>query len=351
MNTSLTTGTSINDNTMIPLPAGERYRNKVFMEIGSFLELQFQKGNEYYHQENEIARLNTGRAAIWHAFRVSGCEAIWLPYYQCDSVPEFLEKKGVTCKYYHIDPEFNPMDLAPADNEAVLLVNYYGVMSHTRMRELAARYVNVIIDNCQAFFCEPIADCLNVYSCRKFVGVPDGAYVIGKDAQRYTEEYPQCYSSDTSAFLLQRIEYGCEGKGYASRQINEHRIDSEDCMRMSKLTRTILDGTDYSYIVQKRRENFSVAKELFDSLNCIRADRYYDGATVPMVYPLVVEDDTLLNRLQKAKHFQGHWWGYLLDIMPEDSYEYWLSRYVIPITIDQRYGREELEYLLQVVKS
>ena len=45
--------------------------------------------------------------------------------------------------------------------------------------------------------------------------------------------------------MLQRIEYGCEGKAYQSRQVNEHRIDTEDCMKMSALTSTILDGTDY----------------------------------------------------------------------------------------------------------
>ena len=38
------------------------------MEIGSFIELQFSKGKEFYHQLTDIARLNTGRAAIWHAF-------------------------------------------------------------------------------------------------------------------------------------------------------------------------------------------------------------------------------------------------------------------------------------------
>ena len=42
------------------------------MEIGSFLELQFLKGLEWYNQSKDIARLNTGRAAIAHAFRVTG---------------------------------------------------------------------------------------------------------------------------------------------------------------------------------------------------------------------------------------------------------------------------------------
>ena len=52
------------------------------MEIGSFLELQLPKGRELYHQEKDVARLNTGRMAIWHAFRITGCKRIWIPIYQ-----------------------------------------------------------------------------------------------------------------------------------------------------------------------------------------------------------------------------------------------------------------------------
>ena len=80
-----------------------------------------------------------------------------------------------------------------------------------------------------------------MYSCRKFIGVPDGAYVVGKNAHLYTDEYAQGYSSDTANFLLLRIEYGCEGKAYQSRSVNEERIDHEPVKQMSRLTRTILD--------------------------------------------------------------------------------------------------------------
>ena len=110
------------------------------MEIGSFLELQFPKGLEYYKQEENIIRLNTGRAAIWHAFRLSGASRIWLPYYQCDSVRDFLLRKGAEVLYYHIDRHFNPVDLQPEGEDAVLLVNYFGVMSASRMEELARRH-------------------------------------------------------------------------------------------------------------------------------------------------------------------------------------------------------------------
>lgn len=319
-------------------------------EIGSFIELELPQGREWY-TGNDVARLNMGRAAIWHAFRLTGCSAIWIPYYQCETVREFLQKKNCQIKYYHQDSQFNPTDLTPSEDEAVLLVNYYGTMSWDRMCDLAKPYKNVIIDNCQAFFCPPVSGAFSVYSARKFVGVADGAYVVGKDASRFVDEYPQCYSSDTAAFLLKRIEYGCEGKGYESRTLNETRIDTEDIMKMSRLTHAMLDGADYESNRKKRRENFRFAHDLFSGINKINPIAYLDEDTIPMVYPLVVEDDELLGKLLAAKHFQGHWWKYITDELPENTFEHWLSRYVIPITIDQRYGESDIRYIYSIVEN
>ena len=321
------------------------------MEIGSFIELQLRKGSEWYDQTTDIARLNTARQGIWHAFRVTGCKRIWIPVYQCDSIRETFEKHGVEMKFYHQDRNFNPTDIAAEEDDAVLLCNYYGIMSAERMRFLARTFAHPIIDCAQAFFCKPLEGALNVYSCRKFVGAPDGAYVVGKDAHLFVEEYPQCYSSDTAAFLLKRIEYGCEGKGYEARGLNESRIDHEGCMKMSKLTRVLMDAEDYDYNIKKRKENFAYAQELLGSINRIDPTMYMDDGTVPMVYPLVVEEDACIRRLFEAKHFQGHWWSYICGEQPEDSFEYWISRYVIPITIDQRYGKEEIDYLVNVIRN
>lgn len=321
------------------------------MEIGSFLELQLPKGCELYNQEINIARLNTGRMGIWHAFRVTGCKRIWIPIYQCDSIRETLKKKGVDICYYHQDINFNPMDIEAKDDDAVLIANYYGIMSSERMAELAKPYRHAIIDCAQAFFCKPVEGALMVYSCRKFVGAPDGAYVVGKNAHLFVGEYPQCYSSDTAAFLLKRIEYGCEGKGYEARSLNEQRIDAEDCMKMSKLTHTLMDAEDYENNKRKRRKNFAYAHQCLGDINKIDPTRYMDEETVPMVYPLVVEDDECINRLFEAKHFQGHWWSYICNEQPENNFEHWISRYMIPITIDQRYGKKEIDYLVKVVKN
>lgn len=319
-------------------------------EIGSFIELELPNGQELYTGVN-VARLNTGRAAIWHAFRLTGASAVWLPYYQCETVREFLTRKNCQIKYYHIDNSFNPIDIDQKSDDAVVLVNYYGIMSHNRMKELSSIYHNVIIDNSQAFFCQPIENAYNVYSARKFVGVADGSYVVGQDATRFYDEYEQGYSSDTADFLFKRIEYGCVGKGYESRQENEARIDAEDIMKMSKLTQAILDGTDYERNKSKRKANFSYAHSLLKEINCIDTLHYFDETTVPMVYPLVVENDKLLSALIAAKHFQGHWWKYITEELPDNTFEYWLSRYVIPITIDQRYGKTDIYYVYSIIAN
>lgn len=319
-------------------------------EIGSFIDLELPKGQELYSGDS-VVRLNTGRAAIWHAFRLTNARAIWIPYYQCETVREFLLRKNCSIKYYHIDESFNPIDIRQEADDAVVLVNYYGIMSHDRMKKLSSIYHHAIIDNSQAFFCQPIENAYNVYSARKFVGVADGAYVVGKEVGRFYEEYEQGYSSDTADFLFKRIEYGCAGKGYEARQVNESRIDSEDIMKMSPLTYAMLDGADYEHNKRKRIENFRYAHSLLKDINRIDPMLYLDEMTVPMVYPLVVENEELLSVLLAAKHFQGHWWKYITEELPDNTFEYWLSRYVIPITIDQRYGEPDIDYLYSVIES
>lgn len=318
------------------------------MEIGSFLELNFSSGREYYYGKN-VARFNSGRAAIYHALRILNLDIIYLPYYQCETVRDFLLKRGVKINYYYCDREFNPLIKNYTNNTAILLVNYFGIMCSARMRSLASRYENVIIDNSQAFFAPPIDNCLNVYSARKFIGVSDGAYLVGSYVNNYVEEYEQDYSSDTSLFLLQRIEYGCEGKAYENKKTNDERIDNSSIKKMSKLTHTILDGTDYNFIKRKRKENFEIACTLFNNINKINTRKFYDNDCVPMVYPLVIEDEKILPKLIENKVFQGHWWSYILDEVNPESFEYYLSENMIPITIDQRYGEKEIKHVFNLL--
>ena len=152
------------------------------MEIGSFIGLDLKETGEFYNGETNIARLNSARAGIYHACRLLKCSSIHIPFYLCPNVKKFLSDHGIIVKPYFINNIFEPINLRQLTNHAVLLVNYFGIISASKIRLMANRFENVIIDNSAAFYSEPTEGCLNVNSPRKFFGVPDGCYVIGNNA-------------------------------------------------------------------------------------------------------------------------------------------------------------------------
>jgi hypothetical protein len=319
-------------------------------EIGSFIELDLRTSGEYYQGHGDIARLNSARAGIYHACRLLSCTSVWIPYYLCPSVKQFLQKYGINIIPYYINDKFEPVDVAQSKSQAVLLVNYFGIFSTDRIRIMAKLFENVIIDNSAAFFSDPIEEYYNIYSPRKFFGVPDGSYVIGKKANSMTDEYEQDFSADTSTFLMKRIESGLID-AYEERMLNEERINKSGILKMSKLTFALLNNIDYLSIKSKRQQNFNIAHDLFKEINLIDPTRYTDGGCRPMVYPLVVDDIHLNEKLKKRQVYVGRLWNHVLDEVPGSSFEAMLSKYLLPLPIDQRYSLKDLSYIQKCIMS
>ena len=320
------------------------------MEIGSFIELDIPDNGEYFQQDNDLARLNAARTGIFHALRLLNCSTIYLPYYLCSSVRDFLIRKGIKIYYYNLTNKFEPIVDKQEPETAILIVNYFGILSHSYLTKISSKYKNVIIDNCPAFYNLPIEGYFNVYSPRKFFGVPDGCYVVGKNAKQFVEEYQKDYSSGTSAFLLKRIESGSSAT-YAERMLNETRINTSDILQMSALTQVLLGGIDYERIRAKRKENFDFAHKLYKSFNLLDLDYFNDSSSIPMVYPLVIEDLNLVKTLTDKNIYTGRWWNHVLKELPDNTFEAWLSSYMVPIPIDQRYGEKQIELVYNEIRE
>jgi hypothetical protein len=320
------------------------------MEIGSFISLDLSDSGEYFLSKKTIARLNSARAGIFHACRLYKCESIYIPYYLCPSVKKFLSENSINVKQYFINEKFEPLIFDQKKGHAFLLVNYFGILSVKRMKKLADQFSNVIIDNSAAFYCDPVEGYYNVYSPRKFFGVPDGCYVIGNRANRFTDQYGQDFSSATASFLLKRIEFSLQDT-YEERMKNEERINKSGILRMSRLTRTLLNNIDYSNLKQKRIKNFSYADKLLKGINKINATTYIDEDSAPMVYPLVIENSELNNKLKNNHIYTGRWWNHVLSEVPDSTFEAWLSKYMIPAPIDHRYGKKEIKFIQQVLNN
>lgn len=321
------------------------------MEIGGYRELDLRTGLEYY-TGNEVARLNSGRAGIFHAVKCCGCRRVLLPYYECSTVMNFLQMQGIETIRYHIDKELRAI-LDPSlitEDTAIIIVNYFGMMPRSVLEDYAARFSSVIIDNTQAFYSKPIQKAYCVYSPRKFFGVADGCYVIGKHARESIERYPMDHSEDTASFLLRRIESG-GNNNYQYYLENEKRIDESGPRRMSRLTHKLLDNIDYAYCARKRQENFMIAHSLFKNINLFPKGliENVEDDFVPMVYPLVVENTALRGWLKENSIFVGQWWKYLIDTMDPAGTEYYYAQNMYPIQIDQRYSEEHLFFTKNVV--
>ena len=95
-------------------------------------------------------------------------------------------------------------DLEVDDKDAyVYVVNYYGILKDEVLVQLSKKY-RIIIDNAQAFFRKPILGIDTIYTCRKFFGVSDGAYL---STDTYMDkELSTDQSYDRMEYLFGRID-------------------------------------------------------------------------------------------------------------------------------------------------
>lgn len=312
-------------------------------EYGGYLSLELCKGEEYY-RGLEVLRCNCGRTAIVLAIRDAGYKKILLPYYMCQSVEQELKKQNIDIGYYHIAQDYNPIKVNLDSEEGILIADYFGTKSRKDMIDLVKKYKRVILDHTQSFFMHPVSGAYNIYSCRKFFGVADGAYLI-KEGFKEIELKPM-ESSMYAGFLLKSIETGTNDN-YRDSLINEKRIEDSGICGMSVLTKRILEGVNYESVRTQRRKNFQYMHELLGGVNQWKGT--LENEMVPMVYPFLYEDSGLRDYLISKNIYVPQWWKYLLEESKGNEFELWLCKYLIPLPIDQRYLREDMDAIVRQI--
>ncbi len=310
--------------------------------IGGYIELQLPNGTVFHPG---LVALNTGRNAFEYILRVRKYNLVYLPYYTCEVLLEPLHKLNIAYKFYDIDENLDPVinfDL-PA-NSCLLYTNYYGLKTET-VKRLTKEMSNLIIDNAQAFFCKPIANADTFYSCRKFFGVPDGAYLnIGTPIN---VDLNQDQSIGRFSHLIKSIDLNIE-EGYNDYIENNKVLCNNDIKRMSALTTSILSGIDYEACAAIRRENFTFLAEHLDDKNLLSLN--LGAMDVPMVYPFLNEDASIKQTLIKQKIFVATYWPNVYEWAGADSYEYFLTKNLVALPIDHRYTLDDMHILVNALK-
>lgn len=311
-------------------------------EIGGFFQLELGEGEEYY---GRALRLNSGRNALWYILKAMQPKKVHVPHYCCDSLLEPINREKTSTSFYGINERFEPLleseNVKPDDY--VMYINYFGI-NDRRVRSLSAKFKNLIVDNAQAFFSEPIRGACTFYSPRKFFGVPDGGYLFID--RQWEEPLGIDVSYKNCEHLLKRIDLGAK-ESFRGYQKHEQSFSGKQIRIMSGLTRRLLSSIDYERVKKTRVNNFNFLHENLGGLN--ELDICLEASSVPMVYPFLSKKEGLRSFLFSKKIFVATYWKEVLEGGSENSIENRFADWLIPLPVDQRYDEEDMRVVVKTV--
>ena len=313
--------------------------------IGGYYELELQDNGSNYH--DEAIAVNTGRNALEYILRSNKkFKKILIPHYICDVILQPIKNLNLEYEYYHLDDNFLPKLSLTGKYEVILYVNYFGIMNE-KLKEISKKYVNIIIDNSQAFYTRPLKNIPTFYSPRKFFGLPDGGFAYSNKKLRIKLQEDQSFNR--YSHLVIRIENGPEA-GFNLFKENDKKLDNLPLKKMSNLTKKLLRNVKFKSNIDKRNKNFTSLHSALKSMNEFTHIIDKERINGPMVYPFLKKGNNRLRKhLIKNKIYVATYWPNVHKWADKKSWEYYLTENLIPLPIDQRYNLSDMKRILEIL--
>lgn len=318
-------------------------------EYGGFLPLELNLGNEYFSKYQEyLHRFNSVKAALNFLIKWLDLKRVYVPYYYCPSTTEAIQRMGIEVRFYHIDKELMPVDLPDEHESVVLLVDYFGVRSE-QIKKLVCtfRESEVIIDMAHAFYAEPlIADHVhNVYSAKKFFGVPDGAYLVSKAVDPSIELPTEAHGY--AEYLLTAYEEGTNAAYKMKKEVDG--LIAADYKCMSRLAIGLLRNVDYDRVRHQRINNYNILYETFLGVN----ELVLPEKCVAYQFPLLISNrgKVIKQQLIEKQIFVSTLWSGINLLENGNAFELNMMDNAIFLPIDQRYSTDDMNYIISEVKN
>lgn len=310
--------------------------------IGGYFELELPAPKPFLYPQ--ALDFQSARAAFLALLRSGKPQRVWMPYYICDSMLAPLEKAGIDVVFYKVDLNFHLIDdVCLKDGDWLLYVNYFGICGEYVNSLLSKFDPNKIIVDCSQALFAPPNDCLaTIYSPRKFLGIPDGGFLVSSiciDAAELVDQE----SINRSEHLLKRLAFSAE-EGYPEYQEAEESLIGQEPKRMSNFTKKILASIDYCEIRLSREKNFKFLHENLRKYNQLNIKS--DVAFGPLCYPLLIESEYLRDFLISNKIFVAKYWPDVLERVESFNCETSLVERIVPLPCDQRYGDVEMKMVV-----
>lgn len=312
-------------------------------EIGGYFEFETLIDNAYH---KDVIELNLSRHALIYLIKAKKINKVYIPFYLCSSVKRALKQQGFAYEQYSISKTLMPLfDKVLNPDEYLYIVNYFGQLSNEKILKLKETHKNIIVDNVQAFFQRPIKGIDTFYSCRKFFGVSDGAY-LSTDVK-----LDETLERDTSMHRMRHVTGRYEENAqtyYLDFKANDRSFREEPLKAMSRLTHNILGAINYESVFKTRNQNYDCLESALKDSNKMKLIK----PVCAYGYPLYVENGIAFRKeMALNKIYIPTLWPDILNDCPENSIEYDFAANLLLLPCDQRYTLDDMAYMLQCLKK
>lgn len=316
-------------------------QSEIMKEIGGYIEMDTSSGKVYH--PNALA-LNSGRHCLEYLLTAKKIKKLYIPDFMCYTAGRVCAKLHCQYEYYPIRQDFFPdIQCKLEKEEYIYIVNYYGQLSNKVLSQLVNYYGNVIIDNVQAFFQRPLKGIDTIYSCRKFFGVSDGAYLY--TTSQIQDELDVDVSYNRIQFVLGRYEKDAS-TFFCNASENNALFDNQPVMQMSKLTENMLKNIDYNRVKAKREKNFAFLHQHLNKINEITII----NPEGPFMYPCYISNGAQIRKkLIDKKIYIPCLWNDVFHTAQPNSVSWKFAENILPLPCDQRYGENEMKYMVNQI--
>ncbi len=312
-------------------------------EIGGYFELELRRGREYYP---DAIKLNSARNCLKYILMAQKPSKIHMPYYMQEGMMEKSIREMVELEFYNINERFElSRDISVKEDEKIVYNNYYASKDEY-IKKLAKKYVGkLIVDNTHAFYSKPLQGIDTLYSLgSKYFGVPGGGYLF--TTKKINKEFEQDYAHAKLNHMLGRVEKPAS-EFFDAFQESKRGRNNQEIKFMSKMAISILSSIDYESIKIIRERNFYYLHSFLKNINELELD--FSSIEGPMVYPLLIINDNLRQTLINNKVYVPMFWKEILETKGANDFEKKISKYLLPLPIDQRYDITDMNAIVKII--
>ena len=361
------------------------------MEIGSVLELEqweayavSDKGEKFYlpfmgkDTSYESVFYQSGRNAIESLLlflkEKRKVKQVLIPDYMCETVKDAAIRAGFLPEYYKIDQsyDFMPEEIEEklSPDTCLFVAHYFGKKMD---RNLLAGIMSwkeqgiiVIEDVTLSLFSSDEQNGVGfgnytLGSIRKWLPVPDGGFIASRSDALPVQIEGNCVSKYTDFYYMvqamkkEYIQGGCKDTELKKIYMDYYALSIKELFSdytlypMSDWTGNYLKNYDRQQVIERRCNNYDYLYQGLSELSFLKVAVKREEGYLPFGMVVLVEnrDELLKYLIENDVYCNVHWRLEASSNNPELTY---LSQHSITIPCDQRYGLEEMEYILDTIK-